>query len=279
MSFVLVLQHPQLASCDLTALQPVLTLASYAFDQTVLRQPVAADFCLTETIQARLQQQQIDYAVIPDLAFADFGLLVSDMDSTLITIECIDEIAAGVGIKAEISAITERAMRGELDFAQSLRARVALLKGLSQHHLQRVYDDILTLSPGALWLLQACQQHHIRFMLVSGGFTYFTERLQQQYGLDRTFANQLVIQNDCLTGTLQGDIIDAEAKARLLIEYRQQLGLKPQQVIAMGDGANDIPMLKAAGIGIAYHAKPRTEAAADIAIRFGGLDCVRKWFR
>lgn len=279
MSFALVLQHPQLAACDLTFLTPVLSSASYTFQQTVLRQPVVADFCLSEQQQKMLQQQHIDYAVLPDLAFSDFGLLVSDMDSTLITIECIDEIAAGMGIKAQISAITERAMQGELDFAQSLRARVALLKGLPVQQLQQVYEQILTLSPGAIGLLQACQQHQIRFMLVSGGFTYFTDRLQQQYGLDYTFANQLVIDNGYLTGSVHGDIIDAQAKARLLTEYRQQLGLTPAQVLAIGDGANDIPMLQTAGIGIAYHAKPKTQAAADIAIRFGHLECVRKWFR
>lgn len=279
MSSVLVLQHADLNACDLTALQPFLLSATYSFNQTVLRQSVDTDFHLSTELQTLLLKQQIDYAVLPDLDFAELGLIVSDMDSTLITIECIDEIAAGLGIKAEISAITEQSMRGELDFTESLRARVALLKGLPEQQLQYVYDEILKLSDGALYLLNECRQYNVRFMLVSGGFTYFTHRLQQQYGLDYAFANQLEIENGVLTGAVSGRIIDAQAKAVLLQQYQTQLGLKHHQVLAMGDGANDIPMLQAAGIGVAYHAKPATEAVADVCIRFGGLDRIRKWFR
>lgn len=279
MSSVLVLQHADLNACDLTALQPFLPSATYGFNQTVLRQSVDTDFHLSPELQTLLLKQQIDYAVLPDLDFAELGLIVSDMDSTLITIECIDEIAAGLGIKAEISAITEQSMRGELDFTESLRARVALLKGLPEQQLQYVYDEILKLSDGALYLLNECRQYNVRFMLVSGGFTYFTHRLQQQYGLDYAFANQLEIENGVLTGAVSGRIIDAQAKAVLLQQYQTQLGLKRHQVLAMGDGANDIPMLQAAGIGVAYHAKPATEAVADVCIRFGGLDRIRKWFR
>lgn len=280
MSLVLVLQKAALRQCDLSALHTIIPPApEYTFNDSVLRLPVSADFQLAQSVQAQLLEQQIDFAIVPDQSFADLGLIISDMDSTLITIECVDEIAAGVGLQSQVAAITERSMRGEIDFEQSLRARVALLKGLPVTELQRVYENVLKLSPGAQWLLQQCHEYDVKFMLVSGGFTYFTERLQRQYGLDYTFANQLVVKNDALTGELAGKIIDAQAKADLLAEYRDKLGLDKLQVVAMGDGANDIPMLQAAGFGVAYHAKPKTQAATSISVRFGGLDTVRKWFR
>ncbi|WP_239349227.1 phosphoserine phosphatase SerB [Snodgrassella communis] len=280
MSLVLVLQKAALRQCDLSALHTVIPpTPEYTFNDSVLRLPVSADFQLAQSVQAQLLEQQIDFAIVPDQSFADLGLIISDMDSTLITIECVDEIAAGVGLQSQVAAITERSMRGEIDFEQSLRARVALLKGLPVTELQRVYENVLKLSPGAQWLLQQCHEYDVKFMLVSGGFTYFTERLQRQYGLDYTFANQLVVKNDALTGELAGRIIDAQAKADLLAEYRDKLGLDKLQVVAMGDGANDIPMLQAAGFGVAYHAKPKTQAATSISVRFGGLDTVRKWFR
>lgn len=280
MSLVLVLQNAALRQCDLSALHTIIPpTPEYTFNHSVLRLPVSADFQLAQSVQAQLLEQQIDFAIVPDQSFADLGLIISDMDSTLITIECVDEIAAGVGLQSQVAAITERSMRGEIDFEQSLRARVALLKGLPVTELQRVYENVLKLSPGAQWLLQQCHEYDVKFMLVSGGFTYFTERLQRQYGLDYTFANQLVVKNDALTGDLAGKIIDAQAKADLLAEYRDKLGLGKLQVVAMGDGANDIPMLQAAGFGVAYHAKPKTQAATSISVRFGGLDTVRKWFR
>lgn len=280
MSLVLVLQHANLRQCDLSALHTIIPpTPEYIFNDSVLRLPISADFQLNQSVQAQLFEQQIDFAIVPDQSFADLGLIISDMDSTLITIECVDEIAAGVGLQSQVAAITERSMRGEIDFEQSLRARVALLKGLPVAELQRVYEDVLKLSPGAQWLLQQCHEYDVKFMLVSGGFTYFTERLQQEYGLDYTFANQLVVKNDALTGDLAGRLIDAQAKADLLAEYRDKLGLDKLQVVAMGDGANDIPMLQAAGFGVAYHAKPKTQAATSISVRFGGLDTVRKWFR
>lgn len=280
MNTVLVLQHADLIRCDLAILQSLLPACPvYDFDNSVLRLPVTTEFSLDEQIQEQLRQQQIDYAVLPDMAFADLGLIVSDMDSTLITIECVDEIAASVGLKTQVAAITESAMRGEIDFEQSLRSRVALLNRLPDWQLQRVYDQVLKLSPGAEWLLQQCRKYDVKFMLVSGGFTFFTTRLQQQYGLDYTFANQLVTENGKLTGELTGRIIDAQAKADLLAEYTRKLKLKTTQVVAIGDGANDIPMLQTAGVGIAYHAKPKTQAATSVSIRFGGLDAVRKLFR
>lgn len=169
-------------------------------------------------------------------------------------------------------------MRGELDFEQSLRKRVALLAGLDERVLEEVYENVLQLSPGAEFLLEACKRNDVKFMLVSGGFTFFTERLKRRLGLNFHFANVLEVENGKLTGRLKGRIIDAQAKADLLREYRERLGLAPWQVVAMGDGANDIPMIREAGFGIAYRAKPKTEANADACVRFGGLERIRGWF-
>ena len=271
----LVLQHGDLGACDWSAFGG---LVSAPLGKSVLRLPVDDDFELTDEMRAALIAQQIDGAVLPDVAFADLGLIVSDMDSTLITIECVDEIAAGVGLKDEVAAITEQSMRGELDFEQSLRKRVALLAGLDERVLEEVYENVLQLSPGAEFLLEACKRNDVKFMLVSGGFTFFTERLQRRLGLDFHFANVLEVENGKLTGRLKGRIIDAQAKTDLLREYRERLGLAPWQVVAMGDGANDIPMIREAGFGIAYRAKPKTEANADACVRFGGLERIRGWF-
>ena len=275
MKKVLVLQHGDLDACDWSAFGG---LVSAPLGKLVLRLPVDDDFELTDEMRAALIAQQIDGAVLPDVAFADLGLIVSDMDSTLITIECVDEIAAGVGLKDEVAAITEQSMRGELDFEQSLRKRVALLVGLDERVLEEVYENVLQLSPGAEFLLEECKRNDVKFMLVSGGFTFFTERLQRRLGLDFHFANVLEVENGKLTGRLKGRIIDAQAKTDLLREYRERLGLAPWQVVAMGDGANDIPMIREAGFGIAYRAKPKTEANADACVRFGGLERIRGWF-
>lgn len=276
MKKVLVLQHGDLGACDWSAFGGLVSAPS---GTSVLRVPVDDDFELTDDgMRAALIAQQIDGAVLPDVAFADLGLIVSDMDSTLITIECVDEIAAGVGLKDEVAKITEQSMRGELDFEQSLRKRVALLAGLDERVLEEVYENVLQLSPGAEFLLEACKRNDVKFMLVSGGFTFFTERLKRRLGLNFHFANVLEVENGKLTGRLKGRIIDAQAKADLLREYRERLGLAPWQVVAMGDGANDIPMIREAGFGIAYRAKPKTEANADACVRFGGLERIRGWF-
>ncbi|HEZ4381645.1 TPA: phosphoserine phosphatase SerB [Neisseria meningitidis] len=248
-------------------------------DEKRMRFIVEEGFSLSEADAALLGSRQIDYAVLPDMNFDELGLIVSDMDSTLITIECVDEIAAGVGLKDKVAEITGRSMRGELDFEQSLRSRVALLAGLDEQILADVYENVLKLSPGAEFLLDECKRHDVKFLLVSGGFTFFTERLQQRLGFEYQHANVLEIENGRLTGRLKGRIIDAQAKADLLREYRSRLGLQPHQVLAVGDGANDIPMLKEAGIGVAYRAKPKVRAAADVCINFGGLERVRGLFR
>jgi phosphoserine phosphatase len=221
------------------------------------------------------QVLEVDAALVEDgTRLADFGLLVSDMDSTLITIECIDEIADMQGIKPQVAAITERSMQGELDFAQSLTQRVALLEGLEEAALERVYRERLKLTRGAETLLAACRAHGVHFMLVSGGFTFFTERLKAELGLDYAYANELEIVDGRLTGRIKGEIVDAAAKRHLLIAKREQLGLRPDQVIAMGDGANDLLMLAEAGIGIAFDAKPVVRAQADVAINHVGLEGV-----
>lgn len=252
---------------------------AYFQDQHRIRMAVEHNFRLPENIKNELNQLHIDYAILPDKAFSDLGLIVSDMDSTLITIECIDEIAARLGIKPQVAAITERAMRGEIDFRQSLKERVALLKGLPENELQVVYDEVLKLTTGAEELLAACHQFGVKFMLVSGGFTFFTDRLKQRLGLDYTYANVLGTENGKLTGTVDSEIIDAQRKVELLQQYQADLGLHNSQVLAVGDGANDIPMIQAAGIGVAFHAKPKTQAAAKVAINFSGLNGLIWLFR
>jgi phosphoserine phosphatase len=209
---------------------------------------------------------------------ADFRLLVMDMDSTLITIECIDEIADRIGVKPQVSAITEAAMRGELDFAGALRKRVALLEGLEESALQAVYEERLRLSQGAETLLQAARESGWKTLLVSGGFTFFTDRLQARLGLDHAVANTLEIQSGRLTGRVLGDIVDAERKANELRALASWIGVEPARAIAIGDGANDLKMMGAAGMGIAFRAKPVVRQQATHALNFSGLDGVLNLF-
>jgi len=232
-----------------------------------------------DDIAAYCFDHQIDYGFVPeDKTLAGFGLVVMDMDSTLISIECIDEIADMQGLKPEVAAITEAAMRGEIDFAESLRRRVALLEGLDEVALQRVYDERLKLNPGAEIMLASLKKHGIKTLLVSGGFLFFTERLKPRLGLDYTHANTLEIVSGKLTGRVLGEILDAQGKAEWLVKIRDQLGLRPEQVVAMGDGANDLKMMAQAGVSIAYHAKPVVRAQASYAFNFVGLDGLARLF-
>ena len=213
----------------------------------------------------------------PPIHLHDFKLIAFDMDSTLINIECVDEIADAAGRKAEVAAITEAAMRGEItDYKESLRQRVALLKGVTVAHMQQVYDQRLQLNPGAAELVAACQAAGLKTLLVSGGFTFFTDRIRDRLGLDFTRSNVLDVQDGVLTGRMVdqpwGDICDGAEKRRMLLETCAQLGIEPRQAIAMGDGANDLPMMGAAGLSVAYHAKPAVRAQAMVAIDSGGLD-------
>lgn len=218
------------------------------------------------------------YVLPPDFRPDKVGLLISDMDSTLISIECIDEIADFTGLKPRVSAITEAAMRGEINFETSLQQRVALLKDMPMEVLDRVYDERLRLNPGAEALIEGLRARNIPFALVSGGFTVFTERLRQRLGLDFTLANELEIENGRLTGRVKGRIVGAQAKAGFLRELCQRLAIAPQQAIAVGDGANDLEMMRHAGLSIAYHAKPTVQAQAAMAINHGGLDNILALF-
>lgn len=230
-------------------------------------------------LEAYCETHQLDFAFVPeDRHLKDFRLFVTDMDSTLISIECIDEIADMQGLKTEVAAITEAAMRGELDFRESLNRRVALLEGLPENALARVFQERLRLNPGAEALMAGLKQAGIVTVLVSGGFTYFTERLQKQLGFDYAVANQLEIRSGKLTGKVKGDVIDGEAKRHTLQLVRKHHGFAPSSVIAAGDGANDLPMLSAAGIGIAYHAKPVVRKQATHAISHAGLDGILRLF-
>lgn len=206
------------------------------------------------------------------LRLADFRLVAMDMDSTLITIECIDEIADMQGLKPQVSAITEAAMRGELDFAESLKRRVALLEGLPVEALGRVYEERLGLSMGAESMLRAVQAAGLKTLLVSGGFTFFTERLKTRLGLDYVHANVLEEQDGKLTGRVAGGIVDAEEKMRTVQRVCAELGIEPKQAIVMGDGANDLRMMGIAGLSVAFRAKPVVRAQAAVALNFTGLD-------
>jgi phosphoserine phosphatase len=245
-----------------------------AISLTAFRLRAANEASRTEVV-AWCEANALDCGWVPaERRIGDFGLLVMDMDSTLITIECIDEIADMQGLKPQVSAITEAAMRGEIDFAESLRRRVSLLEGLDESALQRVYDERLQLSPGAEALLTAARAAGIKTLLVSGGFSFFTERLKARLGLDYTAANTLEIINGKLSGRVLGAIVDAQSKADWLNRIRRELGLEPRQVIAMGDGANDLKMMAAAGVSIAYHAKPVVRAQASQALSQVGLEGV-----
>ena len=233
----------------------------------------------TNNIAPYCEKARIDYAFIPQgRRFADLRLLAMDMDSTLITIECIDELGDLAGLKAEIAGITAQAMRGELDYPQSLRKRVGLLKDLSEASLGRVYEERLRLTAGAEQLIAECKKHGVKLLLVSGGFTFFTDRLRDRLGIDYTISNRLEVSGGKLTGQVLGDIVDADAKAAKFRAVMRELGAAREHTVAIGDGANDLKMMAEAGVSVAFHAKPVVRAQASCAITYCGLDAVVNLF-
>lgn len=222
--------------------------------------------------------------ITPPLRLTDFKLIAFDMDSTLIDIECVDEIAAAVGRKPQVAAITEAAMRGEItDFKESLRQRVALLKGVTVADMERIYQNHLQLNPGAAELVNACQQAGLKVLLVSGGFTFFTDRIRDRLGIDYSRANVLELDNGVLTGRMVnqpwGDICDGAEKRTMLLQTCAALGIGPSQAITVGDGANDLPMMAESGLSVAFHAKPAVRELANVSIESGGLDRLLSLFQ
>jgi phosphoserine phosphatase len=226
------------------------------------------------------EQQTVDTAFIQAGArLSDCKILAMDMDSTLINIECIDEIAAFGGVKEQVSSITEAAMRGEIkDFSESLTKRVAFLEGLPVEVLQSVYEQRLQLNPGAQALIDTAKHAGLKTLLVSGGFTFFTDKLKARLGLDAAHSNTLEQVNGRLTGRVLGRILDAQGKANTLTAFAREHDVRPEQIIAMGDGANDLKMLALAGYSVAYRAKPVVRAQARYALNVAGLDGVLNWF-
>jgi len=274
----LVLQSPFINQSDVDALAGVTRASSVeALSATAFRlKGASAHDSLAKLCEAR----RLDFAWMPDgRRFADLKLLAMDMDSTLITIECIDELGAIAGKGAEIAAITAAAMRGEIaDYKESLKRRVALLAGQSETALERVYQDKLRLTPGAEQLVAACRKHNVKTLLVSGGFAFFTERLKARLGLDYTLSNSLEIEHGRLTGRLLGDIVDAQAKADEFSSVLKKLKIGKDESVAIGDGANDLKMMAAAGVSVAFRAKPVVRAQASCALNWTGLDGVVNLF-
>ena len=277
----LVLQAPDL---NREHIAPILALArpqgEEAVSETVIRLLGVPDDEETRiAVRDTAFELGIDAAYIPDeFLLSSWKTLVMDMDSTLINIECIDEIAGMINRKAEVSEITESAMRGEIDFKESLRRRVALLEGTPVDALGRVYAERLMLNPGAERLIATVHQAGLKTLLVSGGFTFFTDRVRDRLQLTAAYSNTLAEADGHLTGKLVGDILDAEAKATHLRAFAAKYDAQPSQAIALGDGANDLKMMAAAGMGVANHAKPIVRHAASQALNVSGLDGLLAWF-
>ncbi|HKX38718.1 MAG TPA: phosphoserine phosphatase SerB [Burkholderiales bacterium] len=272
----LVAQGPSMTARDSQALsriagQPAerITDSAYRFRNTDRNEAIAS-WC---------EERRIDHAFVPEgRRFADLKLLAMDMDSTLITIECIDELGALAGKKAEVEAVTAQAMRGEIDYPESLRRRVRAIAGLPEAALAEVYEKRLRLTEGAEMLLSKCRQNGVRLLLVSGGFTFFTERLKARLGIDYTISNTLEVRDGKLTGALLGPIVDADAKARKFLDVMKSLEASKEHTVAIGDGANDLKMMAEAGTSVAFRAKPVVRAQASCAINWCGLDAVVNLF-
>ena len=275
----LVIQGDDVATPDLKALhaiargQAIERISDNAFRIT------KADSSTREAVAAHCARARLDWGFVREGArLADFRLLAMDMDSTLICIECIDEIADFAGRKAEVAAVTASAMRGEIDWPESLKRRVKALAGLPEETLERVYAERLRFNPGAEALIAAARRHGVKTLLVSGGFTYFTDRVRDELGLDYAYSNVLVAEGGRLAGTTTGPLVDAAGKAAHVRRLKAELAIAPEQVLALGDGANDLPMLAEAGTSIAYHAKPVVKGKTSYALDYAGLDGVLNLF-
>jgi phosphoserine phosphatase len=273
----LVVQGPRMAESH--AMEVARLAGASRIDRAAERAWRMHDAASPDSVADYCERNRIDYAYVPEgRRFADLKLVAMDMDSTLITIECIDELGDFAGRKAEVAAITAQAMRGELDYPQSLRRRVALLAGLDASVLERVYAERLRLTPGAEALVAKCKAHGVKLLLVSGGFTFFTERLRERLAIDYTISNRLEVEGGKLTGHLLGAIVDADAKAAKFREVAEALRADKYQTVAIGDGANDLKMMSHAGYSVAFHAKPVVRAQASGAITWSGLDAVINLF-
>ena len=268
----LIIQGADVSTPDLKALHALARgSAIERVDENAFR-ITNADPATKDAVAAHCAKAQLDWGFVDGRRLSDFGLLAMDMDSTLISIECIDEIADFAGRKAEVAAVTAAAMRGEIDWPESLRQRVAALRGLDVSALERVYADRLRLNPGAERLIAAARRAGLKTLLVSGGFTYFTDRVRERLKLDHAYSNVLVEEAGKLAGTVTGPLVDAQGKAAHVARLKCELGLDASRVIAIGDGANDLPMMAEVGVSVAYHAKPVVKAKATYALDYAGLD-------
>ncbi len=232
-----------------------------------------ADPATKAAVAAHAGKARLDFGFVEEgRTLADFGLIAMDMDSTLISIECIDEIADFAGRKAEVAAVTASAMRGEIDWPESLRRRVKALAGLDEGALERVYTERLRFNKGAEKLLAAAKRNGVKTLLVSGGFTYFTDRVRDTLGFDYAYSNTLVVEGKRLSGAVTGPLVDAAGKAAHVARLKNELGIPRGRAMAIGDGANDLLMMAQAGTSVAYHAKPVVKEKADYCLDYAGLD-------